>query len=115
MLIASSLELPHNESSCPQYELTLYLSSISTNLGLLLFEQRLSAAASDLKSASSDNHEECHFHCGTQEPILRANFEPFGLALHKIATLEDNLSTSSFLDQLLAETFKKIDDNLYKL
>ena len=88
--------------------LNSYSSSISINFDPLSFEQHLSAVICDLESVDSDNYEEPLYGYEHEDSNIDNEFQHFASAGSKDSAFEDDLSTSSSLEYLIATTSRDI-------
>ena len=92
--------------------LTSHLSKIKIIFSTPSFEKRTSAATSDLELFNSADCEEYIQACLPKDPNFSIGFEPFILTRSEFNMFEDNISTSSFLKELVTTSSDKINEKL---
>ena len=93
-------------------DLTSYSSSTKINFDSSFFEHHISDVISDLDLDNSTDHEDSLHDYELEGPNLNIDFEPFFMTRYEDTTFADDISTSSFLKDIITIFCSKISTKL---
>ena len=95
--------------------MTSYSSNTKINLDSSFFEHHISDVISDLELDNSTDHEDSLHNYELEGPILNVEFEPFFMTRYEDTIFADDLSTSSFLKDVITTSSRKISEKLNEI